>query len=202
MAVDGELRLEQVKTVLDRAVEMVEHEITIETVNELLVSKRTGKPYANFPSKKVKKWAIETQAKYGLEYREDIIEGPLLYACIRRIYKELEFDLGRNYNVGWALTTYMDIEDGLLNVIKSKLRLSKFFLKSDLSEDVRKCFDETVEIIKKHCESVVRTIRNVLLKGISLGALRWYQAFGYPKSIVVMESDEKELKKLFEVDLR
>ncbi len=195
------MSLEQVKPVLDRALEMVEREITLETVNKLLVSRKTKRLYANFPSKKVRKWALERQKRYGLPHpEEDFVRVPLLYACMRRVYKEIEFDLGRNVNIGWAVTCAMDVEDGLKAIIESKLGLKLYSIW--LEGEVEKEFEEAVEAIKNHCRSIVETIRNVLLNGLSLGALRWYQALGYPESMTIMEFDGKELRRLGGVDFR
>jgi len=106
-----DLTRDKVEEIFKRAYEMVEKVITVENVRRMLFT-RYGTLQKKFPSKKIREWALKKQEEYALPHGE-ILSQPLLYEAMRRIYKELEYDLGRNWNIGWALTTSFGIEDGL-----------------------------------------------------------------------------------------
>jgi hypothetical protein len=97
--------------VLDRALKMVQSAVTPSSVRELLFT-RDGKLYSAFPSVRVREWALRVQEEWGLPHGSGLTP-PLLYAAMRRVFKELEFDLGRTTSIAWAITTRMEIEAGL-----------------------------------------------------------------------------------------
>lgn len=198
-----DISIEDVKEVLNEVVEMVRKTITPEVVKRLLFT-RKGTLYATFPSKKVREWAIRKQKKYGLEHDEkDLVTEPLLYAVARRIYKELEFDLGRNPNIGWALTTYFDLKEGIRSILSKKFGVDYLKLEEVLPEDkLNKLVEEAVIKIEKYAEGVASFITKEMTGGISLGALTWYQAMGNPERMIILESDGKTIRKKGEIEFR
>lgn len=183
---EKEVRTEEVEELMKKILEMVRKEVSVENTKNLLFN-RNGELYSQFPSKKVKEWALKKQKEYGLDHDEsDLISTPLLYAAMRRVYKELEFDLGRNVNVGWVLTTDFDVKTGLKTILAKKLGLKSWLL----PDKVDQLIDKYHELIERHCERVAAEVRRELTGGASLGALRWYKAMGYPREIAIISSED------------
>ena len=115
---------------------------------------------------------------------------------LRAIYKELEFDLGKNCNLGWIITARFRIKDGLEAILEKKTNLRYYEL------DYGKEIEEATDKILKYCQRIAQEVLKELTGGISLGALRWYEAFGHPESITILESNGKEIKKRQEISFK
>lgn len=140
---------------------------------------------------------MKKQKEYGLPHNEkNIIAQPLLYETLRAIYKELEFDLGKNYNLGWIITVRFRIKDGLEAILEKRANLRHYEI--DYSEEIEK----TTDRILKYCHRIAQEVLKELTGGVSLGALRWYKAFGHPESIIILEFNGKEIKKRQEISFK
>ena len=168
--------------VLDRALKMVQSTVTLSNVCELLFT-RDGKLYSAFPSGRVREWALRVQDEWGLPHGNRLTP-PLLYAVMRRVFKELEFDLDRSASIAWAITTRMEIEAGLEEVLRSQ--------GIEIDDSTRALVKEYVDKIEKHYKEVAKALRKHLTGGLSYGALKWYTAFGAPKSMTFMYVDSEE----------
>ena len=93
-----------VRDILHKAVEAAYAEVTANAARALLLNRR-GQLYRSFPSKRALEWALEAARRRGLP-EQGRWDPPLLYACLRRVYKSLEFDLGWSTNLGWAYMTH------------------------------------------------------------------------------------------------
>ena len=194
--VTSEIDSKQIREILKESVEMVRKLISVETVKHLLFTRKGGL-YASFPSKKVREWALKKQREYGLPHNEEnIVAQPLLYEALRAIYKELEFDLGKNYNLGWIITARFGVKYGLEAILEKKTNLRYYEL------DYGKEIEEATGKILKYCQRIAQEVLKELTGGISLGALRWYEAFGHPESITILESNGKEIKKRQEISFK
>ena len=173
-----DLTRDKVEEIFRRAYEMVEKVITAENVRRMLFT-RYGTLQKKFPLRKIREWALKKQEEYGLPHGEILLQ-PLLYEAMRRIYKELEFDLGKNWNIGWALTTRLGIEDGLRGIISGLYGRDSAWKVwgEDWFYQLRKRYADK---IINHCKKVTEVLVKELTGGVSYGALAWYSALGYPE---------------------
>jgi len=171
-----DLTRDKVEEIFKRAYEMVEKVITAENARRMLFT-RYGTLQKKFPSKKIREWALRKQEEYGLPHGE-ILSQPLLYEAMRRIYKELEFDVGRNWNIGWAMTTRLGIEDGLRGIVAGLYgKKTAWEIWSEFHELREKYADKIIN----HCKKVAEELRKQLTGGISYGALAWHSILGFPE---------------------
>ena len=143
-----------------KILQAISQEITPETVKRLLFT-RKGTLYSQFPSKKVRKWAERLAEKWNME----CYMGNLFYEVMRSIYKELEFDLGRNVNLGGMICAGWDI-----------IFIVSALIEKEVGDDI------DLEVVKNKTVDEIRNYRTAIVehftKGVSLGALRWFTAMG------------------------
>ena len=174
MAVEAkEEKIEKARAAMIKIVQAVSEEITPQTVQKLLFN-RYGKLYSKFPSKKVRAWAERKAEKWGLIGTMPQIYN-VFYAVMRSIYKELEFDAGRNINIGWMYTTAWDIRDSVRAVIEKKIGEEIIFIEDkELQKELYRIVEKTAKLLYRYA----REITERFTKGISLGALAWYKTMG------------------------
>ena len=186
-----ELTRDKVEEIFKRAYEMHEKVITVETARRMLLT-RYGTLQKKFPSKKIREWALRKQEEYGLPHGE-MLTSPLLCAVLRRIYKELEFDLGRNVNIGWAMTTRLGIEDGLRGIVAGLYgKKTAWEIWSEFHELREKYADKIIN----HCKKLAEELRKQLTGGISYGALAWHRALGSPDEMRFFVSDKEGMREV------
>ena len=168
-----------VRDILHKAVEAAYAEVTANAARALLLNRR-GQLYRSFPSRRVLEWALEAARRRGLP-EQGRWDPPLLYACMRRVYKSLEFDVGWNPNLGWAYTTHLDLYFALASLVRKSTGIIQ------LEGEDRRLFDESLEAIIDHCESVGEELRRELTGGVSYGAQVWWEAMGRPRELVEVE---------------
>ena len=188
-----ELTRDKVEEIFKRAYEMVEKVINVETARRMLFT-RYGTLQKKFPSKKIREWALKKQEEYALPHGE-MLSSPLLYEAMRRIYKELEFDAGRNVNIGWAMTTAFGIEDGLRGIVAGlygRTTAWKVWGEKWFYELKEKYADKIIN----YCKKVAEALRKQLTGGISYGALAWHRALGSPDEMRFFVSYKEEMREV------
>ena len=165
--------VKRARAVANRIVQAVTEEITVDTVKRMLFT-RYGRLYSRFPSRKVWEWAGRLAKKWGLEGNFPRLHN-VFYAVMRSMYKELEFDAGRNVNVGWMFTTAWDIRDAVRDVIEKEVGEHIAFIGDrELEEELYKIVERTSILLYRYA----RELTEYFTKGVSLGALAWYKAMG------------------------
>jgi len=166
----------------NRLLTCIYREVTPQTVRRLLFTRRGEvRLLRQFPSKRVREWAFKVGRRYGIKVKQPLIYDHPLYAVMRRIYKELEFDCGYKTSLeGFAFSIY-DIDWGVTAYLETNGYDCSY------GTPAYKYKEKLVKKIEKFCEVMVKCFTG----GLSLGALRWYEAMGRPSEIPIYETDEK-----------